>query len=56
MTSSTPDSSLHGVLPVLQTPFTEQDQLDFDVLSAEIDWAFSVGADGVVIAMVSELL
>ncbi len=56
MTSSTPNSSLHGVLPVLQTPFTEQDQLDFDVLSAEIDWAFSVGADGVVIAMVSELL
>jgi len=56
MTSSANNPLLRGVLPVLQTPFTEQHQIDFDVLSKEIDWALSVGADGVVIAMVSELL
>lgn len=47
---------LHGVLPVLQTPFTADGQIDRDVLQREIDWAFEVGADGVVVAMVSEIL
>lgn len=47
---------LHGVLPVLQTPFTAEDQIDSDALQREIDWAFEVGADGVVLAMVSEIL
>ncbi|QDS91854.1 4-hydroxy-tetrahydrodipicolinate synthase [Roseimaritima multifibrata] len=47
---------LQGVLPVLQTPFTEEGEIDFPVLSAEIDWAFQTGADGVVVAMVSEIL
>ena len=47
---------LHGVLPVLQTPFTADGQIDSDALQREIDWAFEVGADGVVVAMVSEIL
>ncbi len=47
---------LHGVLPVLHTPFTEEGAIDVAVLQREIDWAFEVGADGVVVAMVSEVL
>lgn len=52
----TNDKLLHGVLPVLQTPFDERDQIDWPVLEREIDWAFATGADGVVVAMVSEIL
>lgn len=47
---------LHGVLPVLQTPFTADDEIDIATLRGEIDWTFEVGADGVVVAMVSEIL
>jgi 4-hydroxy-tetrahydrodipicolinate synthase len=54
--SSTADGLLHGVLPVLQTPFTADRQIDAAVLQQEIDWAFDLGADGVVVAMVSEIL
>lgn len=54
--SSKIDKQLHGVLPVLQTPFSPDGQIDGDVLRREIDWAFKVGADGVVVAMVSEIL
>jgi len=50
------DRLLHGVLPVLQTPFTEHGKIDRAVLEREIDWAFDTGADGVVVAMVSEIL
>jgi 4-hydroxy-tetrahydrodipicolinate synthase len=53
---STTDERLHGVLPVLQTPFTPDRQIDATVLQREIDWAFDAGADGVVVAMVSEIL
>ena len=53
---STTDERLHGVLPVLQTPFTPERQIDTAVLEREIDWAFDTGADGVVVAMVSEVL
>src|SRR6188472_2776877 len=53
---STTDERLHGVLPVLQTPFTPDRQIDAAVLQREIDWAFDTGADGVVVAMVSEIL
>jgi 2-keto-3-deoxy-L-arabinonate dehydratase len=54
--SSTNDKRLHGVLPVLQTPLTPERRIDAAVLMREIDWAFLVGADGVVVAMVSEIL
>lgn len=49
-------NKLSGVLPVLQTPFLNDDEIDFNVLQLEIDWAFETGADGVVVAMVSEIL
>lgn len=54
--SSRSNELLHGVLPVLQTPFTADDEIDIATLEREIDWAFEVGADGVVVAMVSEIL
>lgn len=48
--------TLHGVLPVLHTPLNEDGSIDRRTLEREIDWAFQTGADGVVIAMVSEIL
>lgn len=47
---------LQGVLPVLHTPLNADSSLDRATLDREIDWAFQTGADGVVIAMVSEIL
>lgn len=47
---------LNGVLPVLQTPLQADGSIDVPTLEREIDWAFQAGADGVVIAMVSEIL
>jgi len=49
-------SRLAGVLPVLQTPFLDDDRVDWDCLAREIDWAFSLGVQGVCSAMVSEIL
>jgi 4-hydroxy-tetrahydrodipicolinate synthase len=53
---SATDERLHSVLPVLQTPFTQEHRIDAVVLEREIDWAFATGANGVVVAMVSEIL
>ncbi len=47
---------LSGVLPVFQTPFADDESLDFDTFAQEIDWLFESGADGIVMAMVSETL
>ncbi|MES2794222.1 MAG: dihydrodipicolinate synthase family protein [Planctomycetota bacterium] len=47
---------VRGVLPVFQTPFHEDETVDFDVLQREIEWLFDCGVDGVVMAMVSEVL
>ncbi len=47
---------LHGVLPVLHTPLHEDESIDEATLQREIDWAVQTGADGVVMAMVSEVL
>ena len=52
-TSKTP---LQGVLSVFQTPYTEGDTIDADVLEKEINWILDLGADGIVMAMVSEVL
>ena len=54
--SSPSIQQLHGVLPVLHTPFTLNGAIDVVVLQREIDWAFETGAHGVVVAMVSEVL
>ena len=46
---------IHGVLPVVQTPFTESDEIDFTAFARQVDWAFAQGASGVGTGMVSEI-
>lgn len=48
--------TISGVLPVFQTPFHEDESIDYETLEREIIWLFSNGADGIVMAMVSEIL
>jgi dihydrodipicolinate synthase/N-acetylneuraminate lyase len=50
------EPGLTGVLPVLQTPFSESDDIDYDVLEREARWLLEMGADGIVVGMVSEVL
>lgn len=47
---------LFGVLPIIQVPFQENGCIDVQVLKKEIDWIFSVGANGLGTGMVSEIL
>jgi 4-hydroxy-tetrahydrodipicolinate synthase len=54
MSPSTPVIS--GILPVFQLPYHDDEQIDFETLGKEIDWLFDAGSDGVVMAMVSEVL
>lgn len=48
--------TLAGVLPVFQTPFHDDERIDPETLQREIDWLYDSGADGIVMAMVSEVL
>ena len=50
------NSPLAGVLPVFQTPYRDDETFDAETLEKEIHWLFDRGADGVVMAMVSEVL
>ncbi|WP_228001882.1 dihydrodipicolinate synthase family protein [Nocardia australiensis] len=45
-----------GVLPVLATPFDRHSEIDRTQLERLVDWQYEQGADGVTIAMVSEIL
>ena len=45
-----------GVLPVLATPFDDDDELDRAALASEIDFVVEHQVDGVVLGMVSEVL
>lgn len=45
-----------GILPVFQTPYLEDETIDFGTLEREIEWLNECGADGIVMAMVSEVL
>jgi dihydrodipicolinate synthase/N-acetylneuraminate lyase len=47
---------LHGVLPIVHTPFLETGEIDAVTLQREVDWAFDQGIDGLGTGMVSELL
>lgn len=50
------DTALAGVLPVFQTPFRDDESIDPSTLEQEIEWLYACGADGIVLAMVSEVL
>lgn len=56
MISRPKQRELHGVLPVFQTPFHDDDSIDLATFEREIDWLYAQGADGIVMAMVSEVL
>jgi 4-hydroxy-tetrahydrodipicolinate synthase len=47
---------LGGVLPVFQTPYQTDETIDVATLEKEIAWLYDCGADGIVMAMVSETL
>lgn len=49
-------TALHGVLPVLQTPFDDDGEVSIRELEAEIRWVLDAGADGIVMGMVTEIL
>jgi 4-hydroxy-tetrahydrodipicolinate synthase len=49
-------AQLAGVLPVFQTPFNDDESIDLPTFQKEIEWLFDCGADGIVMAMVSEVL
>ena len=49
-------ADLRGVFPVFQTPYLDDEAIDWATLEREIDWLFNCGANGVVMAMVSEVL
>ena len=48
--------TIAGVLPVVHTPFYDDDTIDWESLERQIEWAFAQGADGYCTGMVSELL
>ncbi len=58
MTLSAENSSrsLAGVLCVFQTPYHADESIDYATLEKEIGWLYDRGADGIVMAMVSEVL
>jgi dihydrodipicolinate synthase/N-acetylneuraminate lyase len=47
---------LRGVLPVFQTPYHADETVDLATLEREVAWLYDCGADGIVMAMVSEVL
>jgi dihydrodipicolinate synthase/N-acetylneuraminate lyase len=47
---------LEGVLPIIQTPFLDDESLDVESLQRSIDWAVELGVDGFGTGMVSEIL
>ena len=50
------DKPLAGVLPILHTPFTDDNGIDEESLRRQLEWAFEIGADGCGTGMVSEIL
>ena len=56
MVTPAANTPLRGVLPVFQTPYREDESIDEQTLEREIGWLYDCGADGIVMAMVSEVL
>src|SRR5690242_3709604 len=52
----TMSKKLQGVLPIVQTPFLDSDEIDFATLAKEVEWGLTQGIDGLGTGMVSELL
>lgn len=57
MTAESPQMpALHGVQIVFQLPYHADESIDYETLGREIDHIFVAGADGLVMAMVTEVL
>ncbi len=57
MTSSENNTNqLTGVFSVIQMPYHDDETIDYDTLAHEVDWLYRHGVDGLVVAMVSEVL
>ena len=50
------NKQLAGVMPIVHTPFTNDEAIDEASLRLQLDWAFDTGADGCGTGMVSEIL
>jgi len=37
---------LHGVLPIVQTPFLDSDEIDFATLAKEVEWGLAKESTG----------
>ena len=48
--------AIQGILPVVHMPYREDFGIDYEVLQAEVDHVYACGADGIVLALASELL
>lgn len=51
-----PPEELGGVLPVVQLPYHEDESIDFETLRREVEFLLERGADGITMAMVTEVL
>ena len=49
-------TQIAGILPVVHTPFLDDETIDNASLRRQVDWAFQHGANGYCTGMVSELL
>jgi len=47
---------IEGVLPIVNTPFSDNDTIDYEAYVKEIDWIYECGCQGFGLAMVSEFL
>ena len=47
---------IEGILPIIHTPFRDDDEIDTESLKREIDWVYSLPCNGFGLAMASELL
>ena len=45
---------MKGVFPILSTPFDSEDNIVFEDLQAEVDYAVKAGVNGIAIALASE--
>ncbi len=48
--------AIEGVLPVANTPYLDDLSIDYSTLEREVDFAFATGAQGLVLALVSDTL
>lgn len=52
----TSPGEFRGVFPVFQTPFGENEEIDWETLGQELEWLAGLRVDGIAMAMVSEVL